>query len=261
MLALTTSGSHVALHQRHDTALSWRAPGPNTETRGGTRLFVADQHPLILESLRHAFLALDPFTEMLAFTGLSALETALSALELSLKGNGAPDLVLLDFTLPGLASVEAVGSLIARHPDHRFAMICGHVDAQLVRNLLRIGCVGFVPKSLSPNTFHDAVRLMIGGHRFLPECLAELPYGYTPVPLGGDTAAAQVRSGPRKFGLTGREMDVLRSLATGKSNKQIGRDLDISEVTVKLHLRRCYVKLGVHNRIGALCAVFAGALD
>ena len=218
--------------------------------RDSARLFIADDHPLILESLRGVFQTLDPAAEVAAFGTVSGLEAAL-------ENGKAPDLVLIDFDMPGLARVDAVARFLGRHPDIPIAVISGHADTPLTWDLIRLGCAGFVPKSLAPNAIYHAIRLMIGGGRFLPDCLIESP----PPPAPAQGSALTGPASRQKFGLTRREVEVLRSLATGQTNKQIARALNIEEVTVKLHLRRGYAKLRVRNRIEAVRAVFDGALD
>lgn len=216
------------------------------------RIFVADDHPLIVESIKSVFQAFDASTDVVGFTDIRELEAAL-------ERGPAPDLILVDYEMPGLASVEAISAFTARHTDIRVAVISGHVDGQLAREIIRCGCLGFVPKSLAPNAVYHAIRLMTGGGRFLPEFLVEA--SWQGLPAGLPDGAPIVVPGRQKYGLTRREVEVLRSLATGHTNKQIARELSIEEVTVKLHLRRGYAKLQVRNRIEAVRAVFEGALD
>ena len=218
------------------------------------RLFIADDHPLILESIKGVFELYDDTTEVVCFTEIGDLETALA------DEAESPDLVLIDYNMPGLASVDAVSGFLARHPGPRTAVISGHVDSQLALEVIRRGCLGFVPKSLAPSAVYHAIRLMTNGDRFLPDFLIDSPYPADPItppaappPLSTD--------GPQKHGLTRRELEVLRALAQGLTNKQIARELTIEEVTVKLHLRRSYAKLNVRNRIEAVRAVFQGAID
>ena len=242
--------SSLAQHQSPLTPA--RNPRGDADT-ADARIYVADDHPLIVESIKSVFQTFDPSTDVTGFTRISDMEAAL-------EGEPPPDLILVDFDMPGLASVKAVAALMARHPGARVAVISGHVDGHLAREAIRCGCAGFVPKSLAPNAVYHAIRLMTRGGRFLPEILVESPWPGLP-PAGSPDAAPIVLPGRQKFGLTRREVEVLRSLATGHTNKQIARELGIEEVTVKLHLRRGYAKLKVRNRIEAVRAVFEGALD
>ncbi|MEI6558970.1 MAG: response regulator transcription factor [Rhodospirillaceae bacterium] len=215
---------------------------------GSLRLLVADDHPLILESIKAVFKVYDSSIEVLGFTDIRDLEVAL--------GTDAPppDLVLIDFNMPGLASLDAISGFMGRHPGRRVAVISGHVDSHLAREVIRLGCLGFVPKSLAPTAVYHAIRLMTNGDRYLPDFLFEPS-------APANTSEPPAPPGRQKHGLTRREVEVLRALVTGHTNKQIARDLAIEEVTVKLHLRRGYAKLNVRNRIEAVRAVLEGALD
>ena len=136
--------------------------------------------------------------------------------------------------------------------------------ATLPRNARKSGsascCAGLISKTLPSRAIFHAIRLMMAGERLLPNDLAELPSvpALLPVPVPVPTAWPSER---REFSLSRREVEVLGALMGGRTNKQIGRELDIKEATVKRHLRRGYGKLGVRNRVGAVCAVLAGALD
>ncbi|MEI8397146.1 MAG: response regulator transcription factor [Rhodospirillaceae bacterium] len=214
------------------------------------RLFVADDHPLILESIKGVFCVLEPAAEVTGFVDINTLETALDQ-------GLTPDLVLIDFGMPGLGSIESLSTLIARHPGHRLAIISGQADGQLARDVLNCGCHGFIPKSMGASAIYHAIRLMMTeGGRFLPDFLVEQSW-QTSSPVTNPAYPP----GRQKYGLTRREIEVLRTLATGKANKQIARELGIEEVTVKLHLRRGYAKLNVRNRIEAVRTVYQGALD
>ena len=212
------------------------------------QVVVADDHPLILESIKGVFNLHDNTIDVICFTKLHDLERALD------DDGVPPNLILIDFNMPGLASVEAISAFMARHPTSRIAVISGHVDSQLARDVIRRGCLGFVPKSLAPTAVYHAIRLMSSGDRFLPDFLVE---SFVPATEAAPPAALPDR---QKHGLTRREIEVLRALASGQTNKQIARELAIEEVTVKLHLRRSYAKLSVRNRIEAVRAVFDGAL-
>jgi len=232
-----------------------RSPGVGSQYRTNAeptaRLFVADNHPMILDSLTRLFLDLAPAIDVACFATVSALEAALDE-------EGAPDLVLASFAIPGLTTVGAVCDFLGRYSDCRIAVISGHVNSELSRELFQLGCAGLISKTLPTRAIFHAIRLMMAGERFLPNDLAELPSvpALLPVPVATAWPSEQ-----REFNLSRREVEVLRALMGGRTNKQIGRELDIEEATVKLHLRRGYEKLGVRNRVGAVCAVLGGALD
>jgi DNA-binding NarL/FixJ family response regulator len=215
-------------------------------------LFVADDHPLILESMTALFRHFEPVAEVAVFASLPALEV-----ELKLR---QPDLAVLDYEMPGLGSVDAVADFLVRHPNLRVSLISGTVDSRLAREVIGRGCRGYIPKSLAPSAIYHAVRLMLTDGRFIPDMLlAAVP----PEPTAPATAGSAVQDDTARSGngLTRRETETLRSLAKGLANKEIARELGIEEVTVKLHLRHGYDKLKVKNRTQAVRAVLEGALD
>ena len=217
------------------------------------RIFIADDHPMIIQSLTSTFLAFDPSASVIGFTVFSKLDAALERGE-------TPDLVLIDFDMPSLASVGSIGDFVARHHRYPIAVISGHVDSKLATELINLGCVGFLPKRMPPNAIYHAILMMIAGGRFLPDSLIE-PLSQPPPTTPEDAVpTVNVKTGRQKCGLTPREVEVLGSLAKGHTNKQIARELNIADVTVRLHLRHAYVKLQVDNRIAAVRAVFGGVL-
>ncbi len=210
------------------------------------RIFLADDHPLITDAFKGLFTALSPAADVVGFTDVSALIAALD--------DGAkPDLVLIDYDMPGLASLDAVGHFLARYPDRKVAVISGHVSSSLVTELIRLGCVGFVPKRMRANAIYHAIQMMVCGGRFIPAAVIE--------PVSGTVGGSEMESfdipsaAGQKFGLTPRELQVLASLVKGHTNKHIARELNIADATVRLHLRHAYVKLKVENRIGAVRAL------
>ena len=223
-------------------------PIPTQPTR---HVYVADDHPMILESFCNVFSALDKTICVKGFIEFSALENAL------LKGN-APDLIVLDFSMPGLGSVEAIESFFYKHLPCRVAVLSGHVNSKLATNIIQLGCCGYIPKTLSPKAVYHAVLLMIAGGCFLPDFLTA-PSPAIPWNVISDVVPMGLPS-TQDYGLTSREIEVLRALARGLQNKEIARELNIAEVTIKLHLRHAFAKLKVTNRIGAVRAVMEGAL-
>ena len=209
-----------------------------------SHIYVADDHPLIIEAFKLCFNSRPYVVEVSGFSSINHLDIAL-ALPTS------PDLVLIDFNMPGLASVDAVARFIERHPEVRIAIFSGEINAQLALDLIQCGSLGFVPKSLPPTALYHALQLMIGGHRYIPPFWAD---GRQRV----DPPARPTISDKRRFELTAREEEILAGLAKGMSNKQIANALGICEVTVKLHLRHSYKKLGVCNRVQALNAILKG---
>ena len=123
----------------------------------------------------------------------------------------------------------------------RVAVISGTASPEVAEKVLAAGAAGFVPKTLSAKSLVNAVRFMSMGEQYAP-----LEFLRTAEEKDGNPLADR---------LSRREMEVLERLTQGKSNKEIARDLDIREPTVKLHVKTLYRKIGAANRTQA--AIFA----
>lgn len=129
-------------------------------------------------------------------------------------------------------ALEGLSRMLARS-GCPVALLSGTAPPDVARRALRKGAAGFLPKTLSPEQMLEAVHRMMAGKSFLPMDF-----------LVSEDPNAKVQ-------LTPRETEVLRGLAEGKSNKEIARDLDIQEVTVKLHVKSLTRKLEARNRTHA----------
>lgn len=191
------------------------------------RILIADDHDLVRETLA-AFLLAEGFSEVRTVATLDA------ALE-ELHGAGRFDLVLLDYSMPGMNGFDGLARAKAAADGVPVAIITGTAQRDLAEAALEAGAAGFVPKTLASRAMVAAVNLMAAGDVFAPiSLLMEEP----------EMAEALAT-------LTRRETDVLRGICEGKSNKEIARDLDLQEVTVKLHVKTLSRKLGAKNRTHA----------
>lgn len=191
------------------------------------RLLLADDHDLVRETLA-AFLLAEGFEEVRC---VATLPEALAVL----RAGGAFDLVLLDYSMPGMNGLEGLALARAAAPGVPVAIITGTAQRDLAEAALAAGAAGFVPKTLAARAMIAAVHLMASGDVFAPISLL----------LTESEIAAALQT------LTRRETDVLRGIREGKSNKEIARDLDLQEVTVKLHVKTLSRKLGAKNRTHA----------
>ena len=171
------------------------------------RILIADDHDLVRETLA-AFLLAEGFSEVRT---VATLDAALEELRVS----GRFDLVLLDYSMPGMNGFEGLARAKAA-AGTPVAIITGTAQRDLAEAALEAGAAGFVPKTLASRAMVEEPEM--------PEALATL---------------------------TRRETDVLRGICEGKSNKEIARDLDLQEVTVKLHVKTLSRKLGAKNRTHA----------
>jgi DNA-binding NarL/FixJ family response regulator len=151
--------------------------------------------------------------------------------------------IALDLTLAGLNGVHGITLLRQQHPGARFIVLSRQSDRATALAAIAAGAHGFVPKDLSADAMAGAFALVMDGHVFLPDHVAEL--------VGGDAASRDSGALDLDTLLTARQQDVLHLLAKGRANKEIARDLGISESTVKVHLVAVFRLLGVRNRVGA----------
>ena len=153
-----------------------------------------------------------------------------------LGGKDGFDLVVLDFSMPGMDGADGVKMLREKHPEVSVAVTSGVAKTRDVKAVLDLGAHGYLPKTLTGSAYAGALRVIAEGGTYVPV--------ETMQAMAAEAADRKVNA----EGLTPREMEVLEGIADGKPNKQIARDLDIHEVTVKLHARSIFKKIGVQNR-------------
>jgi DNA-binding NarL/FixJ family response regulator len=151
-----------------------------------------------------------------------------------------PDLCLADLDMPGAAPLAGIDGLRAAAPATPILVFTGSFTDAMMLTLLGRGVAGFVPKTATTAVLASAIELVVAGGRYLPERLAQL----TVAPL----PPAQWRAPPP---LSGRQVDVVRLIAQGQSNKDIARALDITPATVKTHVAQIIAAMGAANRTDA----------
>lgn len=155
-----------------------------------------------------------------------------------------PDLTLLDLTLPDSRGLDTLRSVLRRHPGLRVMVLSADAGRDLVLDALDSGACGFVPKRVDGELMASAMRSVLAGGMYVPAIGA-----LDEPPAATATAAAEPEAG-----LSPRQLDVLRLVEQGLSNKAVMRALDMSESTVKTHLRAIFLRLGVDNRTQAAAA-------
>lgn len=158
------------------------------------------------------------------------------ALEKAGKSAGY-DIILLDYTMPGMNGLEGLAAMKLCRPATSVAILSGTASNAVGVAAIAAGAAGFLPKTMATRTLVSAIRHMAAGEIYAPLAMSA-SHDATARQLGGAL-------------MTPRETEVLRLLCQGKSNKEIGRDLDLQEVTVKLHVKTLYRKIGARNRTHA----------
>jgi DNA-binding NarL/FixJ family response regulator len=201
------------------------------------RVLVADDHPLMLESI---------VSRLEADPSISVVATAVSGPEVIEKYQAhEPDLVLTDFKMPGLAGAELVMHLRQLDPGARVVILTAYDDRALIESGIGAGAVGYLVKSIGGSELLAQVRAAAGGGRaFGPEALEAL-------------VAKFERFSTDRSVLSAREREVLALLVDGLTNAEIAARLHISTETVKSHVSRVYEKLEVGDRASAVRTAIA----
>ena len=206
------------------------------------RLLIADDHEMVRDTMG-AFLSRETDLDC---EGVGTLGDALTRI----RRSGRFDLVLLDYGMPGMNGLEGLEKAIAANGERSVAIMSGVAPRQVAREALAAGAAGFLPKSMAARSLVSAVRFMLAGEQ------------YAPVELLAPAADELMTSGhPLAGQLTLRETQVLGGLCRGLSNKEIALELDLREVTIKLHVKTLCRKLGARNRTHAVTIANGSGLD
>jgi len=163
----------------------------------------------------------------------------------------APDVILLDLHMPGMTGLEALGLLRVEVPAARVLMLTVSEDSEDLLATLTAGAAGYLPKNIEGGYLVDSIRRAARGDSVVaPQMTGKLVSGLKAIARGESEG-----SGGPKERLTPRELQILQCLSRGASNKDIARELDLSESTVKIHVQHILRKLNLASRVQA--AVYA----
>lgn len=207
------------------------------------RVLIVDDHPVVRTGLRGMF-ETDPGFEVAGEAGDGGAAADLVPLV-------APDVVLMDLQMPGIDGVEGITRIRAL-PDAPPVLVLTVYDSdtQILR-AIEAGATGYLLKDATREELFSAVRsALAGGSPLAPSVATRLMTRLVAPQSAGSEA------------LSGRELDVIRLVSVGRSNKEIAYDLRISEATVKTHLQHAFEKLGVADRTSAVTtAIERGFID
>lgn len=212
------------------------------------KTLVVDDHALIREALRGV---LGELNEDAVIIEAPDSRRAMQCIE----ENPDVELILLDLYLPDRGGFEVLAELRERYPAISVVVLSVSTDRDDITRALDLGALGFIPKSAQREVMLSAFKLIFSGGVYVPPEV----FGRTP-----STPAAPPRTGlppsAAELGLTRRQMDVLRLMMQGKSNKAICRVLDLAEPTVKNHVTAILKAFKVSNRTEAVIAAGARGL-
>ena len=191
------------------------------------KILTVDDHPILREgiaSIIHGEHDMVVVGE--ASTGREAIEVF---------RNKRPDVTLMDLQMPDLNGIDAIVTIRQEQPQARIIVLTTYEGDVLARRALKAGATGYILKDLIRTELLDAIRAVYAGRRYIPQRIAtELAEHYA------------------EDDLSEREIEVLRQVALGTSNKIIASHLSISEATVKAHLKNIMLKLGASDRAHAV---------
>ncbi|MBE4907831.1 response regulator transcription factor [Bacillus luteolus] len=209
------------------------------------KILIADDQELIRGSLRIVLRGESDIEVVgLASNGVEAVQ---------LCKQHKPDVVLMDIHMPEMDGIEATMNITTHFPETRVVMLTTFHDMEHVREALKAGAVGYLLKAMQPEDLASSIRLVHKGETLIPQEIAKVMIAEWTMkePLSTNAAKKENETKPR-FGLTEREMDVLRLLAYGKDNREIARELFLAEGTVKNYISTIYSKLEVQDRLHAV---------
>jgi DNA-binding NarL/FixJ family response regulator len=202
------------------------------------RLILVDDHPVVRHGIR-GMLEAEP--------DLTVVGEASSGPEgVALAAELRPDIVLMALRMPGGDGVEATARIVATVPGARVMVLTTYESDRDILRAIEAGAGGYLLKDASPAELAEGVRAAARGETVLAPSVAS-------------TLVRQVRS-PAPPALSAREAEVLRLVARGLTNADIGRELYIAEATVKTHLLRAFAKLDVADRTAAVTRAMSHGL-
>ncbi|MGZ3625018.1 MAG: response regulator [Ktedonobacteraceae bacterium] len=205
------------------------------------RVLLVDDHSVVREGLR-MFLGRDPDLDVVG-------EAADGAEAIQMAQHLRPDVVLMDLLMPGMDGITAIKAIRSTLPDTEVIALTSVLESEAVLGAVKAGAIGYLLKDTQAIELRKAIKAAAAGQVQLS-------------PQASTYLLHSVRAPEIHEVLTDREMEVLRLIAQGKSNKEIAHDLQVVEDTIKTHVRHILAKLSVQSRTQAvLSAVRLGMIS
>lgn len=191
------------------------------------RTVIADDHPMVREGM---------ISFLKRSTNLAIVAEADSWTNaIKITDQHSPDLAMLDVRMPGMEATEGVARLKQQHPALQIILISAFDCDEDICGAIRAGADGFMMKNFTQQEMVRCIRSVLDGKRWLP--------------AGPAAMLLETMNRPQ---LTRRQIEILSAVAEGKTNKEVGAALGITEGTVKLQLHRIFRRMGVSNRTEAI---------
>ncbi len=197
-------------------------------------ILAIDDHELFRSGLKHLLQGIDSAVD---YIGVGSVDEAEA-----LQWDVTPDLILLDYYLNGVDGNDALQRIRHTYPKIMVVVISSLDESTLIRQAIEQGAAGFIPKSSSQTVLINALRLILDGGTYVPR------HVFSSERMSSTTLDSYIQSMHPAKELTARQQQVVKGVISGKSNKVIACDLDISEGTVKSHLSVAYRYLGISSR-------------
>ena len=224
----------------HKGTLADKMPAKPTHKRTA---LIADDHGLYRAGLSFLLRDILAFAEVLE---ASSFDSALDQLAV----NPNVTLALFDLSMPGMGGPESLAVVRETYPHVRVAIISGSEERDKVVRTISTGLSGYIPKSLSEDEIVKAINGILEDRIFVPRFMTAgaLAQRAAAQPAPSAPAAAKAPAEVNLDDLTLRQRDVLSCISRGLSNKEIARELDVAEGTVKIHLAALFAHFGARNR-------------
>jgi DNA-binding NarL/FixJ family response regulator len=198
-------------------------------------IMIADDHPIMREALRAA---LEDEPDMVvtcqASNGLDAVKLA---------GEHRPDVVLMDLLMPGMDGLDAIECIIEANPQARIMVVTSLEDEEKILAAIQAGALGYFPKTAPRSFLLEAIHKVADGVPYLPAGIAQK--------LFHGLRKTKPASGGKEDGvisLTMRQEEILALIGEGRSDREIGKTLHLTDATVRSHVHHIMQRLGVESR-------------